>query len=116
MWIREKHNWGRWAAWEWVPELTEDYLRTLRGVVKVAFQECCKGEELVSHHKNIWVPFYFSPNAFICRVLEQAAPEIKITLFNIRYFMHTIQVASGTYESGPLEPYRRLPNVFEQKK
>lgn len=117
MWIREKHAWNSWTEWNWEPELSEEYLRALRSVVKVAFQEFCRGkeQELYPTDKDIWTPIGFTPNDFILRIINQAAPEIKITFFNIRYFMHTIQIAPGTWESGPQKPYKRLENVFRRK-
>jgi hypothetical protein len=128
MWTRGKSTPNRWGNWEWQPDLTTlENLQRVRDGVRTAFTEyvakCVARGECLYHtegNQKILVPLGFTPNDFIRRVVERMinANEIpysmKPTIFNIRAYFQTTQIAGGDYESGPRMPYLRLRNVLER--
>lgn len=122
MWLRNKDDNRRWAKWEWESKLTLEKLLNLREAVKTNFeaylQRCkAKGEALVRSSKGeltIEAPLGFTPNDFIRRIVQEhpdGGPNL-VTLFNIRFFFQSVQIANGDYNTGPQGPYKKFTNVL----
>lgn len=118
MWIRGKHDNGQWAHWEWDPGIDLHLLTAVREKVGSAFKAYCQAypDEMVvrGSRPRIEAPIGFTPNDFVRRVVDGLPwrGQLTVDFFNIRYFFQTIQVANGTYETGPQEPFKRLANVM----
>lgn len=121
MWIRCKqwHRGGRgpWGAWAWNPVAPEK-LHAIRADVRkdfVAFKQACveRGEPLNQIEEGLEVPVGFTPNDFMVRIARRHG--VEADFFTIRDYFQTIQIAGGTWEEGPQEPFQRFPNVLEGK-
>lgn len=122
MWIRSRRRVGprthdslpAWSDWEWWQAMEPERLESLREAVRQRYESYVRhllacGEQLV-RIGDIESPIGFTPNSLVSSALEPHG--MHPNFFNIRYFFHAIQVAGGSYETGPQRPFRTRPNML----